>query len=91
MISEDGRGMQIKMSYLAGEVERSTLGHLQDDGGLLVPGSLERCDDGGGRGHIDGWNGEFLLLGIIEQGEDIVGDNDALFAGEYVFGHIGMD
>lgn len=91
MISKDEKDLQMKMSYLAGEVERSALGHLQDDGGFLIPCSLERCDDGGGRGHIDGGNGELLLLGVIEQGEDIVADNDALFAGEHVFGHIGMD
>lgn len=32
VISEDGKELRMKKSYLAGEVERSTLGHLQDDG-----------------------------------------------------------
>ena len=38
--------------YLSGEVCGTTLGHLEDDWGLGIAGSLEGCDDGGGRGDV---------------------------------------
>jgi len=38
--------------YLSGEVCGSTLGHLEDDWGLVVAGSLKSSYDGGGRGDI---------------------------------------
>lgn len=38
--------------YLSGEVGGATLGHLEDDRGLGIAGSLERSYNRGGRGDI---------------------------------------
>lgn len=50
----DGRELVGVGDTLAGEVGGTTLGNLQDDGGLGVAGSLERGNDGGGRGDVLG-------------------------------------
>lgn len=42
----------IVASYLASKVGSATLGHLEDDGGLGIAGSLEGGNDGGGRGDV---------------------------------------
>jgi len=39
-------------AHLSGEVSGTTLGHLENDGGLLVAGSLEGSNNGGGRGDV---------------------------------------
>lgn len=39
-------------TYLASEVSSTTVGKLQDDGGLQVAGSLESSHDGRGGGHV---------------------------------------
>lgn len=38
--------------YLSGEVSGTTLGHLQDDGGLGIASGLKRSNDGGGGGDV---------------------------------------
>ena len=42
----------IPVSDLSCEVCGTSLAHLKNDGGFLIPGSLEGCDDGGGGGDI---------------------------------------
>ena len=74
---------------LTGEVGSTTVGHLEDDGRLGIAGSLEGGNDGGGRGHVDGGNGELLLLGVLEEGADIVANDDTGLAGEDGLGHCG--
>lgn len=74
---------------LTGEVGSTTVGHLEDDGRLGIAGSLEGGDDGGGRGHVDGGNGELLLLGVLEESADIVANDDTGLAGEDGLGHCG--
>jgi len=39
-------------TYLSGKVGGTALGHLQDDGAVLVARGLEGGDGGGGRGHV---------------------------------------
>lgn len=39
-------------AYLASEESGTTLGDLQDDGAVLIPGGLEGRDSGGGRGDV---------------------------------------
>lgn len=39
-------------SDLSCEVCGTSLAHLKNDGGFLIPGSLERCNDGGRGGDI---------------------------------------
>jgi len=41
-----------KLKYLSSEVGGTTLGHLQDDGGLLIPCSLEGGNNSGGGSDI---------------------------------------
>jgi hypothetical protein len=47
------------------------------------------CQSGTGRSvgcSHNGWDGEFLLLGILEESEDIVAHNDTGLPGEDVLG-----
>jgi hypothetical protein len=74
---------------LTGEVGGTAVGHLEDDGRLGIAGSLERGDNGGGRGHVDGRNGKLLLLGVLEKSLDIVADDNTGLAGEDGLGHCG--
>ena len=89
---------QVAEEYLSGKVGGTTLGHLQDDGAVLVAGSFERSDDGGGGGHVlfsqlspmksgvcrtyNGGNGKLLLLSILEELEDVIADDDTSLAGQ---------
>lgn len=56
-----------RLANLASEVCCTTLRGLQDDGRLLVSGSLEGCYNSGGGGNIDGWDSEVVLLSIVEK------------------------
>jgi hypothetical protein len=78
----DGCGLVLVVYALAGEESGTTLRGLEDDGALLVAGSLERCDYGGAGGDVDGGNGIALLLCVLEELEDIVTDDDTGLAGE---------
>jgi hypothetical protein len=55
-----------------GKVCGTTLRGLENDGRLLVAGSLEGADDSGGAGYIDGGNGIVVLLCVLEELEDVV-------------------
>jgi hypothetical protein len=55
--------VKIRMGML---LTGSSLGCLQDDGRLLVTGSLEGGYDGGRRGDVDGRDGIALLLSVLE-------------------------
>jgi hypothetical protein len=84
------RGLLVLVGHtLTGEVSGTAVGELENDGRLGVTGSLERGYDGGGRGHVDGGNGELLLLGVLEESADIVADDDTGLAGEDGLGHCG--
>jgi hypothetical protein len=50
----NGGLLAVVADALAGKEGTATLGQLQDDGALLVPGSLERGDDGGRRSDVLG-------------------------------------
>ena len=58
--------------------------NLQDDGRLGVTSTLESSDDSRAGGHVDGGDGELVLPGILEEGENIVTDDDAGLAGQNV-------
>ena len=65
------------LDALAGEVGSAALRGLEDEGSVGVLGSLEGSDDGGGRGHVDGGNGETVGFGVLEQLQDVVAIEDA--------------
>ena len=44
--SLDGSALVLVVDTLSGEVCGTTLGHLEDDGGLGIAGSLKGCDNG---------------------------------------------
>jgi hypothetical protein len=69
---------------LAGEVSGTTLGHLDDDGGLGITSSLQRSNDGGGRSDVDGRHSELVLASVLKQTQDIVADNDTGLAAENI-------
>lgn len=90
-------------TYLSGEECGSTLGHLQDDWGLVVASGLESSYDSRGGGNIlsamsicsssrrrkttntyDGWDGKVVLLGVVEELEDIITNDDTGLASEDV-------
>lgn len=58
------------------EVSGTTVGGLQDDWGLVVTSGFQSCDDGGGGGDVDGWDGELVFLCVVEKGTDVVTDDD---------------
>jgi hypothetical protein len=88
-------GLLVSVAHtLTGEVGSTTLGDLQNDGAVLITGSFERSDNGGGGGDVlrwlvtphwdlltvrthDGGDSELLLLGVLEETENIVADNNA--------------
>lgn len=55
----------------------TTLRALDDDGRLCVHGCLERCVGGGGAGDVEGWDGESVLSGIVEDLVDVLASDDA--------------
>lgn len=83
----DGGLLVLVGHTLTGEVGSTAVGELEDDGRLGVTGGLERGDDGGRAGHVDGGDGELLLLGVLEESADIVADDDTGLAGEDGLGH----
>lgn len=60
------------LDALAGEVGSTTLGSLEDDGSLLVAGSLEGSDGSGGRGDVASGNGKALLASVLEKLQDVI-------------------
>lgn len=78
----NGGSLVLVVDALAGEESGTTLRGLEDDGAVLVAGSLEGCDDGGARGHVDGGDGVVVLLCVLEQLENIVTSDDTGLAGE---------
>lgn len=70
--TSNGSLLVLVSNTLAGEVCGTTLGHLQDERRLRIAGSLERGDYGGGGGNVDSWDGELLLLGVLEEVLDII-------------------
>jgi hypothetical protein len=88
--TSDGSGLVLVVNALAGEVGSTTLRELEDDGRLGVTGSLESSDDGRGRGNVDGGDGEALLLGVLEEVQHIVTDDDTGLARQVISGtHFG--
>jgi len=85
--TSDGSLLVLVGHTLTGEVSGTAVGELEDDGRLGVTGSLERGDDSGRAGHVDGGDGELLLLGVLEESADIVADDDTGLAGEDGLGH----
>lgn len=65
--SLDGGGLILVVDTLASKVGSATLGHLDDDGGLVGSGRLKNGDNGGRRGHVDGGEGELVLSGVLEE------------------------
>lgn len=51
----DGSLLAIVADTLAREVGSTALGQLQDDGAVLITGSLEGSNNSGGRGHVLRW------------------------------------
>lgn len=78
----NGAGLVLVVNTLSGEESGTTLRGLQDDGALLVAGSLERGNDGGGRGDVDGGDGIAVLLCVLEELQDIITSDDTSLAGE---------
>jgi hypothetical protein len=85
----NGGLLVLVVDTLTGEVSGTAVGELENDGRLGVTGSLEGGDDSGGRGHVDGGNGELLLLGVLEESADIIANDDTGLAGEDGLGHCG--
>lgn len=50
--TSNGGSLALVAHTLTGEVSGTTLGKLQDDGGLGIAGSLEGGNNGGGRGDV---------------------------------------
>lgn len=55
------------LDALTGPVGGTTLGDLQDDGGVQVSGSLHGGVGGGGRGDVEGGDGIVVLSGMFEE------------------------
>jgi hypothetical protein len=70
--TSDRRLLVLVADTLAGEVSSTTLADLEDDGRFGVTGSLKRRNDGRGGSHVNGGNGENLLLGVFEKLLDII-------------------
>ena len=60
------------LETLSSEVGGTTLGCLQDDGRLLIAGSLEDGDGSRAGGHVGGGDREALLFGVSEELEDVI-------------------
>lgn len=54
----------------------SPLAHLENERALLLLGSLESSNHCGRRGDIDGGDSKLLLVAVLEEGENIVADDD---------------
>jgi hypothetical protein len=80
--TSDGGSLVAVGNTLTGEESSTTLGELQDNGALLVTGSLEGGNNGGRRSDVDGGDSELLLLGVLEETQDIIADDDAGLAGQ---------
>lgn len=61
----NGSLLVLVSNTLSSEVCSTTLGHLEDDWGLGIASSLEGCNDGRGRGNVDGWDGILVLLSVV--------------------------
>jgi hypothetical protein len=59
--------------------------YLEDNGALGVASGLECGNGGGGGGDIDGWNGVLVVLGVLEERENVITGN-AVSLSEGVFG-----
>ena len=76
-------GLLVLVVYaLTGEEGGATLRSVEDDGALLVAGSLEGCDDSRARSDVDGGDGIAVLLCVLEQPQDIVTGDDTFLARE---------
>lgn len=71
----DGGVLTVVGNTLTSEVCGTTLRSLEDDRSLLVTGSLESGNNGGGGSYVDGGDGVVVLLGVLEESEDIVTDD----------------
>jgi hypothetical protein len=68
----DAGSLAVVGDALAGKVSGTALTGLENDGALLVAGSLKSADNGGRRGDVDGGNGIVVILGVLEKLQDIV-------------------
>lgn len=82
----DGGGLVLVVNALTGEVGGTTLRGLQDDGRLGVAGGLERGNNSGRRGHVDGRDGVLVLASVLEEGQNIITDDDTGLPGQNVLG-----
>jgi hypothetical protein len=65
--TSDGSLLVLVVNALAAEVGSTTLRELEDDGSFGVLRSLKSSNYGGGRGDVDGWDGEVVFLGVLEE------------------------
>lgn len=75
---------------LTGEVSGTTVGDLEDDGGLGVTGSLEGRDDDRGRSDVHSRNSKVVRLSVLEEIEDVITSDDTSLAGELKDTHFCM-
>lgn len=80
----NGGGLVAVGDALAGKVGSTALRGLQDDGGLGVAGGLEGGDDSRAGGDVDGGDGVLVVAGVLEQGKDVIADDDTGLAGQNV-------
>ena len=76
--SEDGVALGlVGLQALSGEEGSTSVGELDDDGGVHGSGGLEASVDGVSGGAVDGGDGEAVLLSVLEELHGLVSGEDA--------------
>jgi hypothetical protein len=65
--ASNGSLLVLVFNTLAAEVGSTALRELEDDWSFGVLRSLKSSNYGGGRGDVDGWDGEVVFLGVLEE------------------------